>query len=325
MRRPRGVRKRGAWGFALACSVLFQTVQPLRAQEPGAAAEDDKAAFDSAIEQGISALDAGRPEEARAFFARAHALHPSARTLRALGLADYELDHFTLAKRELEEALRNQELPLGGEMQLEVQQLLHWMRENLGTLQLRYTPKHAVATLDGEPVESDADLILSEADHELVVTADGYVTRQRTITARAGKILSLTVELTAVPAPSPQLVVSMPPTAAPSIAAPAAEPERALWPWLLGSGGAVALIAGTTLFILGQNDIARVEGARKGVTLEEIQGAHDRAPWLTGFGIGLGAAGLASLGVAAYGLTRSDSSGVALRVSPGGLLLTGQF
>jgi hypothetical protein len=89
--------------------------------------------------------------------------------------------------------------------------------------------------------------------------------------------------------------------AAEQLAAPTTEhssrPDVA--PWAVLGAGAVLSVVGAILVGVGYADIATVSNAHFGVTLGEIQGAHDAAPVMTGVG-------WASIGVgvvlAAFGL-----------------------
>ncbi|HTU59491.1 MAG TPA: hypothetical protein VMF89_13670, partial [Polyangiales bacterium] len=51
-----------------------------------------EASYDALVTAGLEAFEADRASEARAAFERAHALQPSARTLRVLGLTAVALD-----------------------------------------------------------------------------------------------------------------------------------------------------------------------------------------------------------------------------------------
>ena len=72
-------------GALAVCLALSHWLTPsARADAPG---------FQRAINAAIADFEAGRFEQARTHFAEAHALSPSARTLRALGMVEFELRH----------------------------------------------------------------------------------------------------------------------------------------------------------------------------------------------------------------------------------------
>jgi hypothetical protein len=309
-----------------------------------AARKEESAEYRSLMDRGLAAYGQQRFAEARAFFARGHALAPSARTQRALGIADLALDNFTLAREELQAALDNRSSPLTADQRGEVAELLAWMRANLGTLHLRCTPVHAEAMIDGRPVKLP-EVLLEPNEHRLLVTANGFVPREQTFTLRLEQPLTLEVALVresevarASAAGNPRVAPGAPvnagspaaradtlrPEAAqlptPGPAAPPAAPSGGpkLWPWI-GGGGAVLLIAGGALLLAGLSDKSTVENARRGSTLADLEPAHDRVPWLTGGGIALGAVGIAGIGTAAVLLfsERERRSDVAWSVEPG--------
>lgn len=94
-------------------------------------------------------------------------------------------------------------------------------------------------------------------------------------------------------------------------------------------GGGVLVAAGAVLFGVGYADVATVEGAADGTRWNDLSGAYDRAPVLTGIGIGAGALGLAALGVGAVLFATSsgpsETSTTTVAVGPTGITLRGTF
>lgn len=314
--------RRGACLLLLLHALAGQTAL---AQAPATDPVND---YDALLNQAITASADKRYLEARELFARAHALSPTARTHRALGVVAVALTDYTTAKRELEAALAAQTLPLTEEQRNEVSHILAWMRESLSILRLRTTPSDAQVELDGKAC-SCAESWLQPGNHQLVVFAPGFERQEHSVTLGAAEQLALHVVLpkptaapaTAAPTPAPALLVASP--------APAADGGQAvLWPWL-GGGGALALAAGITLGVFGANDIAAVEKAERGTPLSELRGPHDRAPWLTGAGIALGAVGIAAIAWAGVELLSQRSgrekAGVSWAAGPSGIALDARF
>lgn len=92
-------------------------------------AQDD--AYARAIEQAVTAYNEGDFAAARAHFAEAHALHPSARTLRGLGIADFELARWPDSVEELSAALKDTRSPLSGELRTSTEEQLTHARAQL--------------------------------------------------------------------------------------------------------------------------------------------------------------------------------------------------
>ena len=253
--------------------------------------------YQGLISEGLRAYGEKRYAEARKLFATAHAMEASPRTLRALGIVDLALDNFSMAKDELEASLKQHDTPLSQEQRQEVGELLAWMRANLGSVQLQCSPVHAQAKIDGRAIQSP-EVLLAPEEHELAVSAPGYVPEVRRFQVVLARPLTLHVELLpAAPAAPHALALREGPSPAPQPAPARAQPSQT-WLWV-GAAGAVLAAAGGTLLILGLNDKARVESATPGTRLLDVEAAHERVPWLTGAGIGLGALGVGGLGAAA--------------------------
>src|SRR5690349_15250674 len=76
-----------------------------RAQAQPESAPAYPAEYERAIDSGIAEFQQGNYVEAREQFARAHALVPNARTLRSLGMVEFELRNYVDAVTYLEGAL----------------------------------------------------------------------------------------------------------------------------------------------------------------------------------------------------------------------------
>lgn len=161
--------------LALGAQLLIAT--PCAA-EPGAPAvplEAEAAGdYDALIGDALAAFSARELARARALFERAHALRPSARTLRGLGFAAAELKDYTRARRELWAALEHPRQPLTPSQRSEVSQLLSWMRAELGVLSIETRPAQALLQLNGEPV-SERELVLEPGLYRLRLEAEGHV------------------------------------------------------------------------------------------------------------------------------------------------------
>lgn len=273
------------------CLLLAQLICGGRLQAQPAA-ESGAQEYERAVADGMQAFDRKQYTQARASFARAHQLRPSARTLRVLGLTDFALDDFSAAREELQAALAGQVEPVTPTQRAELNQLLGWMQDNLGRVQLTLEPDEAQAKIDGRPV-AQHEVWLEPGTHRLLASAPGHHSLER----------SFTLELT----PEPLLLreqlqpVSVP---APPLTATASEPDR-LWLWL-GSGGIACLAGGGVLLGLGLHESSRVEHQTSYVSADGIESRARRADWLTGLGIGLGVVGAAGVTAAVYSLLHAE-------------------
>lgn len=231
--------------------------------------------YETLINDGMRAFAARRYEVARKAFSRAHALQPSARTLRGLGITDFALENYGLARAELEGALAAQTVRLTPEQRNEVEDLLDWMRNNLGTVRLEYTPAQSRAQIDERAVVI-GDVLLEPGEHRLRVSAQGFHAHEQSFRLLiSSEPLHLRVSLTAIP---PTQNVDQPSSA---------------WLWL-GATSVTATIAGSVLFAVGRSYVDRVEDATAAPERDPAA-TKSRGFWLTLMGgtlVGLGVSGV---------------------------------
>ena len=104
-------------------------------------ATDDSDDYSVLIRQAVAEFELGNYAEARVLFGQAHAAFPNARTLRALGLMDFELKNYRACMQELQAALVSAERPLSGSLRSRTEQVLRRARAFLGAYKLRFEPK----------------------------------------------------------------------------------------------------------------------------------------------------------------------------------------
>lgn len=219
--------------------------------------------YKKVIENAVSEFDSGNWAEARVLFEQAHALRPSARTLRGMGKVSFELKEYVRAQKELNAALVELRSPLSEDQRHEVLGLLSRIEKFIGRLVIRVKPPEAQAniTLDGQPVEGELKLDLGQ--HDLSIHAPGYRSLHRAISVEGGKTTRLELTLTPVdgdwvqPTASPALAAStldttseepgQVPLAPPSADQPRDGVLQQWWFWtIVGAvvvGGAVTAIA----------------------------------------------------------------------------------
>jgi tetratricopeptide (TPR) repeat protein len=238
------------WTVCCAALALWSAAVPALAQAQVAAPED----YEHVIARALTAYAGKRFDEARSLFEQAHTLQPSARTLRGLGLTAFALNRYTVAKPELEAALIDERKPLTREQRDEVIKFLTWMRTNLGTLRLEFSPAHAIALVDAAPVNPGSQLLELGA-HALEVRANGYESREEHFVLEHEKPLNLRIDLFRLP--SDPAVVAEPQAQTRSTLLAANQPERDAspslvehwWFWtalaVVVGGSAVAIVAAT--------------------------------------------------------------------------------
>ncbi len=331
--------------------LLAVTTARVRAQEPQ---------YRELVAQAVEEYRAGRFDEAAAFFSRAHAIKPSARTHRGLGKAYFEARKYALAVRHLREALSDERRPLTPEQRQDVQAALEQALAIVSQFQMTLEPPGAALEVDGSPaVVHDGALLLDPGRHEITATAPGYRRRRRIVDAQGGASRALVIELepqeggaavaAAAPAPEPGAqaatddeapVASQPGGAAADTADDGAGfAEGRLWTWV-ALGGAGAFGAAALVFGLVGNaqydDL--MEQCEDGCSDEQIEREIDdsgvkSSAVLANVSLALSGACLATA-VALYfveGPADSESPtvaaapSVAAALGPGGFRLSGRF
>ncbi|HEX6241775.1 MAG TPA: PEGA domain-containing protein [Polyangiales bacterium] len=139
----------------------------------------------------------GNYEEAREQFARAHALFPNARTLRGLGIAEFELRHYVVGAEYLTQSLASGVKPLEPNLRRETEELLARARTYIGELAIQVEPASAELLIDGvrRVAELGSPVPLDVGQHLLEFREEGHATERREVTLRGGQTVQLSVRL----------------------------------------------------------------------------------------------------------------------------------
>lgn len=164
-----------------------------------AQAADTKApaGYDEAIDLAFHEFELGNYAEARARFLEAHKLFPNARTLRALGMVEYELKNYGDAIESLEKALASPVRALEGPTRADTQALLERAKGYIARINLDLNPDAATVVVDGVPVQLGMGgiLLLQVGDHSLEFRAPGRQVEKRQLKITGGEQRTLQVVL----------------------------------------------------------------------------------------------------------------------------------
>lgn len=149
--------------------------------------------YQRTIKAAVAEFQSGHWSEARALFGDAHALKPSARTHRGLGMAEFELRNYVEAITQLSASLTSQVSPLTTQQRSGVQELVRRAEAFIGRYQAFATPG-AVLRVDGhEPVfDSQGRVLLNVGKHTLVATLEGHNQLSQVVDVRGGEDQQLT-------------------------------------------------------------------------------------------------------------------------------------
>lgn len=218
----------------------------------GALAEGRRSATEPAeyrqlVSDAVAEFDAKNFAESRALFARADALASNARTLRGIGLAEFELRAYRDCIAHLEQALASQAKPLTGAMRAETERVLERARGFVGKVQLLVEPANATVSINGVAAAEgeQRELLLEMGEYVLEITAPARLSTRRVVRISGGENETLQITLSAPPV-EPEPVRAVP------LVAPITTPERSerrvyKSPWLWTAVGVVLVGAGVGL------------------------------------------------------------------------------
>jgi hypothetical protein len=305
----------------------------LAASAPAARAQEDD--YATLIREALVEYNSGNWAEAHLLFQRAHALRPSARTLRGMGLANYERRSYVAAIRDLDASLASTESPLSAEQRATTERALARAREYVAIYTLEVPAGVAVLIVDGQrtPLAEDLRISLDPGKHVLSVKTQSGETIEREIEATAGARRELVFEAGSRGAGESEGAAA----AGDRAGDPAASEDGGLlWTWV--AGGATVLLGGGTvafgLLASGENDdfVRLRDECAAGMTCraEEKAAAKSRGQdyqLLTNVGIGVTAAAAAAT-LALYFIESSgerEPSAVTVSAAPGFVAVRGSF
>jgi hypothetical protein len=186
----------------LALSSVLLAATPYFAQaEASRDAKAQQAAYADEIRAALDEASHDNFVEAREHFRRAHAIEPNARTLRGLGMVEFELRNYAESVQLLEDALASKIKPLEGKLLIETETLLKRAREYIGKIQIFTEPKTTTLVVDGNAVQLDEGrmLTLPVGDHVFEFHAEGRLPARQTIRVNGGEMERHKVVLVPIP------------------------------------------------------------------------------------------------------------------------------
>lgn len=210
--------------------------------------QSEPSGYREAITSALQEHELGNFQEARAQFTRAHALYLNARTLRGLGVVEFEARKYTEATKYLAQALAAKEKKLEGALRRETEALLRRAESYVGQLRVQVRPARATIMLDGATsVAPGVPTSLDVGEHVLEIREPGHLPERRTVTIRGGEILSMEVQLMAMQAQPAAAFAARAPEGPPRDASPKAQPTplyKRWWLWTLVGVAAAGAAAG---------------------------------------------------------------------------------
>lgn len=192
------------------------------------AAEAAAPGYLEAVHEAVGHYSAGRWMEAQRAFEQAHALQPSARTFRGLGLSAYYLGRHAAARMAFEQALAETRRPLPAAQRGEIETLLRTIVPMTARFELRLTPDTARVAVDGTAAPGRV-LVLPRGQHALEVEAEGHEPKRLVLLVSGGedRLIELVLDTTASSSEVGTLAAASQPSTPSAPATPSAEQARA--------------------------------------------------------------------------------------------------
>jgi tetratricopeptide (TPR) repeat protein len=224
----------------------------------------EPAEYRALVDHAVQEFELHNFAEARALFSRAHTLFPNARTLRALGMVEFELKNYVDSATWLAEALASQLRPLEGKARSQTEELLGRAHSFVARVELSILPRGAAVSVkvDGTltPLAADSSLALLVGDHVLSVQMPGYREETVRVSVKGAEVQRVELQLRAHETlPAQAAAASLQQQQAPAASAPAqaTSPPHDLErrpvyksPWLWTGVGAVVVGAVLTGVLL---------------------------------------------------------------------------
>jgi hypothetical protein len=146
----------------------------------------------------VAEYDAGRYPEAQALFRQAHELAPTARTLRGIGMASFEMRQYVAALRALREALVAAERPLTDAQRAQVEALIIRATAFVARVRVELDPQGTTLRVDGVPVEIEEDgtFLLDAGRHVFGAEHAGHRPGTLEVQLEGGRERSIAIHLT---------------------------------------------------------------------------------------------------------------------------------
>jgi hypothetical protein len=169
------------------------------------AADDDSTPISVLIGDAVAEYEAGHYQEARALFRQAHEKSPTARTLRGIGMASFELRDYVEATRALTASLRDTRRPLTAEQKRHAEALLARAHTFVGRFTMKLKPAGASLFVDGHPAEMEPDgiLLLAFGRHQLSLRCSTCAPAEKDEEINVAGGERREIELALAPAPPP--------------------------------------------------------------------------------------------------------------------------
>lgn len=200
----------------LVLAVLMASSALASAQEPGPAAEESETAteqtgpateragpaserseYDRLVDEALAEFDAGHFEEALSAFEQSYKVRPSARALRGVAKALFELRSYVRCVEAIDRAFASEVDPLTPSLHADLDSLKTRALRFVGAVVIEVTPGGATVAIDGEPIDARAATkrVIDVGTHTLDVSLPDHLPLRRTFVVHGGEVTRVPVRL----------------------------------------------------------------------------------------------------------------------------------
>jgi len=269
--------------LTLVGSLVAAVTVPVAAQEGSETSAEAQAAAAEKYREGLSLFEAEKPGEALPLFREALEItnSPNARLMVAMCLK--QTGQITDAYRELQLILETpdaQDNPKYERTLESARAELERLQQEVGKLVLKVegSPPDLNVTIDGKPVDVGEDsppIVLMEGDHELIATAEGLETDERSIHIEAGHSKTIKLKLEPPePEPEPEPEPAAPPPPPPPPPQPSSTDLQTIG-YVVGGVGVVGLGVFATTGLMAKSKYDSVDDACGGERCDDPKYADD--------------------------------------------------
>lgn len=182
----------------------------LAATGPAIALTDEPSAYERLVDEALAEFEAGRYEEALSAFEQAYKEKPSARALRGVAKALFELRSYARCVATIDRALASDVDPLPENLRADLESLKTRALRFVGEAAVTVTPSTATVLLDGEPIASGTSRVLDVGAHTASASAPDHHPLTRRFEVHGRETTNLVLSLDPI-----RSVAGAPPTSVP--------------------------------------------------------------------------------------------------------------
>jgi hypothetical protein len=178
------------------------------ATSPAIALAQEPSTYDRLVDEALAEFDAGHYEEALSAFEQAYKEKPSARALRGVAKALFELRSYVRCVATIDRALASDVDPLPENLRADLASLKERALRFVGETSVEVTPENATVLLDGQPIAPRTTHVIDVGVHTIDASAPGHDPQTRRIDVHGRETTRVSIALEPIRAARPPLQVT---------------------------------------------------------------------------------------------------------------------